>query len=267
MGKSFCTQDRFRFFANAAEAPYNLASRRRSISRSTGRFWSSLLARKWMPRVKCSDVLVQSRRNKHAALKLMRKLLKGIWLCPRQAAQITCALMGLQPMISGFSNRHERGRWRNNRAENSHQPTRRKGEEDQGFKSARIRAKHSLLSASQQSTTPSTSTPIHTSARTHRAFRASAMQDMARSRRLRREPDVPGDLLLLFLQCDRALQAIRRSAAMSRSSQQAPGNPPGLGRNGAGMGAARAGVDDGIGSSAGGTRRVCISIGTKFRPL
>jgi putative transposase len=29
--------------------------------------------------------LVQSRRSKRAALKLMRKLLKQIWLCPRQA--------------------------------------------------------------------------------------------------------------------------------------------------------------------------------------
>ena len=30
------------------------------------------------------DVLVQTRRNKRAALKLMRKLFEEIWLCPRQ---------------------------------------------------------------------------------------------------------------------------------------------------------------------------------------
>ena len=31
------------------------------------------------------DVLVQSRRNKRAALKLMRKTSEEVWLCPRQA--------------------------------------------------------------------------------------------------------------------------------------------------------------------------------------
>jgi DDE domain len=36
---------------------------------------------------------------------------------------------------TAFSNRHERGRWRNNRAENSHQPTRRRERKMQGFKS------------------------------------------------------------------------------------------------------------------------------------
>jgi transposase-like protein len=32
---------------------------------------------------------------------------------------------------------HERGRWKNNRAENSHQPTRRRERQMQGFKSLR----------------------------------------------------------------------------------------------------------------------------------
>ena len=36
----------------------------------------------------------------------------------------------------GLSRRHERGRWRNNRAENSHQPTRRRERKMQRFKSA-----------------------------------------------------------------------------------------------------------------------------------
>jgi transposase-like protein len=35
----------------------------------------------------------------------------------------------------GIAKRHERGRWRNNRAENSHQPTRRRERKMQGFKS------------------------------------------------------------------------------------------------------------------------------------
>jgi transposase InsO family protein len=36
----------------------------------------------------------------------------------------------------GIAKRHERGRWRNNRAENSHEPTRRRERKMQGFKSA-----------------------------------------------------------------------------------------------------------------------------------
>ncbi len=35
----------------------------------------------------------------------------------------------------GLAKRDERGRWRNNRAENSHQPTRRRERKMQGFKS------------------------------------------------------------------------------------------------------------------------------------
>ncbi|MGO9723263.1 MAG: DDE-type integrase/transposase/recombinase [Methylocella sp.] len=45
--------------------------------------------------------------------------------------------MGLQPVGHlGIAKRHEHGRWRNNRAENSHQPTRRRKHKMQGFKSA-----------------------------------------------------------------------------------------------------------------------------------
>jgi putative transposase len=36
----------------------------------------------------------------------------------------------------GIEGRHERGRWRNNRAENSHQPTRRRERKMQRFKSS-----------------------------------------------------------------------------------------------------------------------------------
>jgi hypothetical protein len=46
-----------------------------------------------------------------------------IWLCPR-ASHL------------GIAKRHERGRWRNNRAENSHQPTRRRERKMQGFKNS-----------------------------------------------------------------------------------------------------------------------------------
>ncbi len=57
------------------------------------------------------DVLVQSKRNKNAALKLMRKLLK-ITDDLRSYGAAACDLV--------IESRHERGRWKNNRAENSH---------------------------------------------------------------------------------------------------------------------------------------------------
>jgi transposase-like protein len=82
------------------------------------------------------DVLIQSRRNKRAALKLMRKLLKKYGFVPDKL--VTDDLRSYTAAASelGIARRHERGRWRNNRAENSHQPTRRRERKMQGFKSA-----------------------------------------------------------------------------------------------------------------------------------
>ena len=80
------------------------------------------------------DVLVQSRRNKRAALNLMRKLLKKYGFVPDKL--VTDDLRSYAGAASdlGITRRHERGRWRNNRAENSHQPTRRREYKMQGFK-------------------------------------------------------------------------------------------------------------------------------------
>jgi transposase-like protein len=81
------------------------------------------------------DVLVQTRRNKRAALKLMRRLLKKYGFAPDKL--VTDDLRSYRAAAShlGIAKRHERGRWRNNRAENSHQPTRRRDRKMQGFKS------------------------------------------------------------------------------------------------------------------------------------
>ena len=79
------------------------------------------------------DVLVQSKRNKHAALKLMRKLLKKYVperLVTDDLRSYSAAVRELR-----IERRHERGRWKNNRAENSHQPTRRRERKMQRFKS------------------------------------------------------------------------------------------------------------------------------------
>ncbi len=82
------------------------------------------------------DVLVQSKRDKRAALKLMRKLLKKMSFVPDKFVTDDLRSYGAAARDLGLSRRHERGRWRNNRAENSHQPTRRRERKMQGFKSA-----------------------------------------------------------------------------------------------------------------------------------
>jgi transposase-like protein len=82
------------------------------------------------------DVLVQSKRDKRAALKLMRKLFKKMGLVPDRLVTDDLRSDGSAARDLGISHRHERGRWRNNRAENSHQPTRRRERKMEGFKSA-----------------------------------------------------------------------------------------------------------------------------------
>ena len=81
------------------------------------------------------DVLVQSKRDKRAALKLMRKLLKKMGFVPDEIVTDDLRSYGAAARDLGISHRHQRGRWRNNRAENSHQPTRRRERKMQGFKS------------------------------------------------------------------------------------------------------------------------------------
>jgi transposase-like protein len=69
------------------------------------------------------------------ALKLMRKSLKKCGFVPDKL--VTDDLRSYRAAVHdlGIWNRHERGRWRNNRAENSHQPTRRREHKMHGFKS------------------------------------------------------------------------------------------------------------------------------------
>ena len=82
------------------------------------------------------DVLVQSKRDKRAALKLMRKLLKKLNCVPDKLVTDDLRSYGAACRDLRISHLHQRGRWRNNRAENSHQPTRRRERKMQGFKSA-----------------------------------------------------------------------------------------------------------------------------------
>src|SRR6266436_4271184 len=81
------------------------------------------------------DVLVQAKRNKRAALKLMRKLLKKYGFIPERLVTDDLRSYAAAARDLGIAHRHQRGRWRNNRAETSHQPTRRRERKMQGFKS------------------------------------------------------------------------------------------------------------------------------------
>src|ERR1700736_1933785 len=80
-------------------------------------------------------MLEQTRRDKRAALKLMRKLLKKYGFVPDKLVTDELRSYAAAASHLGIAKRHERGRWRNNRAENSHQPTRRRERKMQGFKS------------------------------------------------------------------------------------------------------------------------------------
>jgi putative transposase len=82
------------------------------------------------------DMLVQRRRDTRAALRLMRKLLKKQGFAPKLLVTDK-----LRSYASAFRQLrltcpHERGLRRNNRAENSHQPVRRRERKVQRFKSA-----------------------------------------------------------------------------------------------------------------------------------
>jgi hypothetical protein len=68
--------------------------------------------------------VVQSRRNKQAALKLMRKLLKEYGFVPDKLVTDELRSYAAAAGHLGIAKTYEPGQWRNNRAENSHQPTR-----------------------------------------------------------------------------------------------------------------------------------------------
>ena len=81
------------------------------------------------------DILVQSRRNKAAAKKFFRKLLKGCQYVPRVIITDKLASYGAAKREVLPSVEHRQHRRLNNRAENSHQPTRKRERVMQRFKS------------------------------------------------------------------------------------------------------------------------------------
>ena len=81
------------------------------------------------------DFLVQPRRNARAAIRLMRKLLKKQGFAPTTIVTDKLRSYGTAIRLLALSARHEQGLRKNNRAENSHQPVRRRERKMQRFKS------------------------------------------------------------------------------------------------------------------------------------
>ncbi len=82
------------------------------------------------------DILVQARRDKGAAKRFFRKLLKGLTYVPRVIITDKLASYGAakKEILPGVEHRQHKGL--NNRAENSHQPTRQRERVMRRFKSA-----------------------------------------------------------------------------------------------------------------------------------
>src|SRR6202035_3356216 len=82
------------------------------------------------------DMLVQRRRDKRAALRLMRKLLKKQGFTPKLLTTDKLGSYGAAFRHLQLTCPHEQGLRKNNRAENSHQVVRRRERKMQRFKSA-----------------------------------------------------------------------------------------------------------------------------------
>ncbi|SOE92609.1 putative transposase [Burkholderia sp. D7] len=83
------------------------------------------------------DVLVQSRRDRHAAKRLMRKLLRKHGRAPRVLITDKLKSYAAANRDLGLNVEHRQHKGLNNRAENSHQPTRVREKVMRRFKSAR----------------------------------------------------------------------------------------------------------------------------------
>jgi putative transposase len=82
------------------------------------------------------DILVQSRKNKKAAERFFRKLVKGLKYSPNKIVTDKLKSYGAAHSEMRLSAVHETGQYQNNRAENSHQRTRQQERQMRRFKSA-----------------------------------------------------------------------------------------------------------------------------------
>ena len=94
------------------------------------------------------DVVVQRRRNTKAATRLLRKLLKNQGVRPTKIVTGRLGSYGAALKLLGLKNLQDVGGRKNNRAECSHVPIRRRERKSQKFKS--VRSAQKLLSAHGQ---------------------------------------------------------------------------------------------------------------------
>ena len=120
------------------------------------------------------DLLVQRRRNKAAAVKLMRKLIKKQGFAPEVLVTDKLRSYGAAKSEIGLSARHDQGLRANKRAENSHHPTRRRERKMQRFQIARISS--TLLVHSRRRPNTFNVQRHLTSRRTLRALRDEALR-------------------------------------------------------------------------------------------
>jgi len=123
------------------------------------------------------DILVQSRRDKRAAKRLLRKLLKKQMRPPRVMITDKLASYGAAKGEVMPSVEHRKHKGLNNRAENSHQPTRRRERQMKRFKSAGQAQR--FLSAHDQINNLFLLRRDHVPADQYRAARAQAFQSWA----------------------------------------------------------------------------------------
>ena len=105
------------------------------------------------------DILVQPRRDAKAAKKFFRRLLKGLRYVPRVLVTDKLASYGAAHRVVMPSVAHRRSKYLNNRAENSHQPTRQRERAMKRFKSAR-HAHGSVCVQRHFATFPGPSAPV-----------------------------------------------------------------------------------------------------------
>ena len=99
------------------------------------------------------DILVQPRRDAKAAKKFFRRLLKGLRYVPRVLVTDKLASYGAAHRVVMPSVAHRRSKYLNNRAENSHQPTRQRERAMKRFKSARHAQRTIVFDAEAQKAT------------------------------------------------------------------------------------------------------------------
>jgi putative transposase len=95
------------------------------------------------------DILVQSRRDAGAAKRFFKRLLKGLQYVPRVLITDKLGSYGVAQRELLPDVEHRKSRYLNNRAENSHRPTRRRERQMQRFKSSqqaqRFLSAHSFI--------------------------------------------------------------------------------------------------------------------------